>query len=129
MSDYWVEVHPESPTHILLCDSFLDILKRAGFNTESDSQILSTDASFTIIIYKNEYPDKQKSRFIGNRIIDFGYSNISKVYKKIERIPLIFEQEGKDFGTDFDVFVIDVLSDKTTEKIKDEPEDLGDIFV
>jgi hypothetical protein len=128
MSEYWVEIHPESPTYIVLCDNFLNILKKAGFSSELDSQILSVGNGYTIIIYKNEYPDKQKSRLIGNRIINIEYSNISKVYKNTEKIPLAFEQDGKDFGTDFDVFVIDVLSEKKKVDIN-EPEDLGDIFV
>lgn len=128
MSEFWVEIHPKSPACVILCDNFLNILKKAGFNNELDSQILSNENGYTIIIYKNEYPDKQKSRLIGNKIINVDYSDISKVYKSTERILLTFEQEGKNFGTDFDVFVIDVLSEKT--KIKpNEPEDLGDIFV
>jgi len=128
MSEYWVEVHPEPPTYIILCDGFLDILKQANFGNELDSQILSTGNGFTIIIYKSDYPDQKKSRLIGNRITNFDYSDISKVYKKVERIPLAFEQEGKPLGKDFDVFVIDFLSNKTQVKEK-ETEDLDDVFV
>lgn len=128
MSEYWIEIHPESPAHIVLCDNFLSILKRAGFNDELDSQILSTGNGYTIVVYKNEYPDKQKSKLVGNQIREIGYTDISKVYKKAERIPLAFEQDSKDFGTNFDVFVIDVLSEKNKVN-KNESEDLGDIFI
>ena|SRR5271157_4230385 len=125
---YWIEVHPEKPTYIILCDSFLEILKKAGFGNKLDSQILSIDKSFTIIIYKNEYPNEQKSRLIGNRLNDIDYSNISKVYKNTTKIPLAFEQEGKNFDIDFNVFVIN-FSSENVEKSKNKPEDLGDIFV
>ena len=126
MPEYWVEIHPEPPAYIMLCDKFLEILKHAGFGNELDSKILSTGTTFTIILYKSEYPDKQKSRLVGNHINNIDYSNIRNVYKNTTRIPLAFEQEGKDLGTDFDVFVIDFGE---VENNKNEPENLDDVFV
>jgi len=128
MSEYWVEIHPESPSYITLCNGFLDIMKKAGFNIELDSQILSAGKTFTIIIYRNEYNAKIKSRLVGNKVTNIDYTNISKIYKNPVKIPLVFEQENKDFGTDFDVFVIDFLSETKVKK-ENETEDLGDIFI
>ena len=128
MPEYWIEIHPEIPAYIILCNEFLDIIKRAGFKNELDVNILSTGNGFTIVLYKDDFFEKQKSRLVGNTISNIDYSDIRNVYKNVVRIPLVFEQEDKDFGTNFDVFVITYVTDKIAKK-KDEPENLDDVFV
>ena len=128
MSEYWIEIHPDAPAHIVISDGILNILKKMNFiNDNMDIQILPFTDKATIIFYKLGSHMPEKSILVNNKIINNTYINLSKIYKTTTKIPLDFTQEDVFLqeNPNFDVFVVDIPTEKST---KNREETLEDVF-